>query len=186
MAVHGEDDVFCAFRGFDQIFDQRPHLFRGGVANRIRDIDRCRTVFDRCFHDLGKKFRLASRRVLRRELDIRAVLLCVCRHTAGCFQHVLRFHLQFVFHMQRGRCDEQMDPRIHCIFYGIPCRINVALCRSGQRCNGASLDLPRDRLHGFKISRRRDGKAGLDDIDFHPFQALCDLDLFTEIHAAPR
>ena len=75
-----------------------------------------------------------------------------------------------------------MDPGIGSVLYGLPGRVDVFDGGPGERCDRAFLHSRCDGLHAFKITGRRDGKTGLDDVDLQTLKAFGYLNLFLQVH----
>ena len=71
-------------------------------------------------------------------------------------------------------------------FDRLPGAIDILGIRPGQRSHFRTLDRSGDGLDRLKVSLRRDGKAGLDDVHIQFFQLLGDPHLFGNIHRRPR
>ena len=103
-------------------------------------------------------------------------------HGGGHLQNLFRCFLQLVLHVQRAGCQKQMDPGIGSVLYGLPGRVDVFDGGPGERCDRAFLHSRCDGLHAFKITGRRDGKTGLDDVDLQTLKAFGYLNLFLQVH----
>ena len=99
-------------------------------------------------------------------------------------QHLIRAHAQLGLHMNRTGSDEGMNA----IALGRPHRfggaLDILLARSRQAGDCRSLYFFGDAVDRLKISRRSDGKTGLDDIDAKTRQGMGHTHFFINVHRA--
>ena len=105
-------------------------------------------------------------------------------HDARLLQHLLRAHFQLILHVHRGSGDEEMDARVCGVLHGVPGAIDILVSGAGKRGHGAVLHGPGDFGNGFNVAGGGDGEAGLDYVHLQAFQALGNLQLFFQVHAA--
>ena len=102
VAMHRDDDVLDAGGVGDDSRNQRTELVRGGVADRVGNVERGRAALDGFRQHHVQEFRVAAPGVLRAEFHVFAIPFGVCHHLLHPVDYFLRIHAQFVAHVDLG------------------------------------------------------------------------------------
>ena len=141
VAVNRQDRLVDIWHTVKQHGHQVGVLGRGGVANRIGDVDGGRAGINRGFNATAQEVMLGARSVLGRPFNVVGKFACQCNTFNHLFQNAFRFHLQFEFHMQGACGNEGVDAFVFCRFQCFGGPFDVAFGRAGQRTDGRALDL---------------------------------------------
>jgi hypothetical protein len=98
--------------------------------------------------------------------------------------HLVRIELQLIFPVQRRGADEGVDTLA---LRGLQClgsTVDVAVGGAGQAAYHRVPDELGNLLDRLEIAVRRDRKAGLDHVDAHGLEHLCDPELLGRGHRA--
>ena len=89
-------------------------------------------------------------------------------------------------HVDRGRREEDVDPRAAGAREGLGCGVDVLGLRAAERRDGGALGGIGDRADALEVSGRRDGEPRLDHVDPEALELLRDLDLLVGRKRDPR
>src|SRR5262249_9307096 len=123
--------------------------------------------------------------VLRRELDVVAVLLGVSDGCAGLADDVLTRCLELALDVDVGRRDERVDARALGELDRAPGGVDVLGRGPREPADHRSLDRLSDRLDRLGVPGRGDREPGLDDVDPEPGELVRDLDLLLRVERDP-
>ena len=112
--------------------DELTEELRDRVTHRIREIDRCGAGLDRLFADPGKERRIATGRVLSRELHIIRVFTGELHGLHSALHHLIRRHMKLHLHMNRARRDERVDTLPGSALDRFAGALDIALNRAGE------------------------------------------------------
>ena len=183
VAVHGDARAIDVRHVLVQRGDQRAELLRDRVADGVGDVDRRRTLVDRCLEQLVDELRVGAGGVHRRELDVGAVPLGPGDGGARHLHHVLAVLAQLVRHVDLARGDEDVDPRRLRLRDRVPARLDVVRVRACEAGDHRALHLACDQRDRLEVARRGEREARLDDVHVEPRELLRDLELVLDREA---
>ncbi len=186
VAVNRQDRLVDVRHAVKQHGHQFGIFGRRGVSNRIGDVDGGRTGINGRFDATAQEVMFGTRTVFCRPFNIVGELARQCHTFNHLFQNAFRFHLQFVFHMQRACGDEGVDTLVLSRFQCLCRAFDVALGGTCQRTDGRSFDLLGDFMDGLEVAVRCDGKACFDDINLQFRQCVRHAQLFIKRHRCTR
>ncbi len=177
VTVGGKNHIVRAGHVFDQLADQFGALARGSIADRIRNVDRGGTAFDRDFDDAVEVIKFGPGCVHRRPLHVVAQVAGVGHGLLDPLGHFIHGEVRDRA-VQRRRSDERVNARLFGVFHGLPTPVNIAQLRAGQATDDRVFRILCDGGNGIEIAVGRDGKSGLDDVDAHVIKQPGNLELF--------
>src|SRR4051812_10638497 len=165
-----------------QLADELAELLRHGVADRVRNVDGSGALLDHRFQHAAKEIDLRAAAVLRRELDVRAMLAREAYRELRLLVHLLRRHAQLLLHVQRARGDEGVDAPGPRVLQRIDAALDVAVVRAAQAAHHRVLHRAGDGAHRLEVAVGGGGEAGLDHVDAHALQRPRDAQLLLARH----
>ena len=186
VAVHRQHDAAQRRHELVQAPEEARVLVRHRVAHGVRDVDRRRALVDRGGHHLGGELDVGARGVHRRELDVVGERLGVRHRRPRLAEHVLARRLQLVLDVDVGRRDERVDARSLRVAHRVRRPLDVGGVRTSEAGDDRSVDVARDRLDGFEVTRRGDREARLDHVHAEPGELVRDLQLLGRVERDPR
>ena len=167
-----------------QVLDDVPKMRRHGVADGVGNVDRGCTGGDRLFDHFAEEIEFSPRGIFGRELNVRAIVDRSCDHLDRPFDNLFLVHLQLVFAMDCGCREKDMYPFLFGVLERFPGAINVVFATTSQPANDRAVaEFAGNFLHGLKITRRCDGKTGLNHIDAQLDQRFGNVELLGRVHA---
>ena len=156
------------------------------VADRVRQVDDRCAGLDRGPADLRGEGRIGTGCVLARELDLVDHRGCVFDRPAGVLHDLLRLEAELLLHVERARCEEDVDARAAGARERL--RGGIEVCQHGpcERGDGRPPDRPCDRADAFEIARGCAREPGLDDVHPEPLELLGDLRLLVRLQGDAR
>ncbi len=127
MTVRAQDDLFHLGRLFADHPEHCAYLGGDGIADGVGQIDDRSARFDDSPHDLRQIINVAPGRVLGRELDVLGETPRMLDGGDRVLQHLLARPPEFVFQMNVGRGDEEVNPRAGRALDGVPCGVDIRL-----------------------------------------------------------
>ena len=97
-------------------------------------------------------------------------------------QHLMRFHLQFVFAVDGRGGDEGMDAAALGVAHGFGAAADVFFIGARQASDGGAFTNAGDGFDGFEIANRGGGEARFDDVDADLVQEAAQLDFIVQGH----
>ena len=177
-----KDSLVAIGHPLDQHTDQPAEFLGHRIADRIGQVDACSTRLDRRLDTAAEKIMLRARAVFRRPVNVVGKITRVADTVDNLLINLVRFHLQFKFHVQGAGRDKGVNPRAYRRLQCFGRTFDISLRRPGEAADGRLLNQLGDLVDSFEIAVRRYGKTGLDYIDAHFFEHFCDPQLFVEIH----
>ena len=110
---------------------------------------------------------LGAGRILRRPLHVVGPVPGARNRGPDRVEHGIRLHLKLVLHMHWARGDEGVDAWPLGVLQRLACPINILKASAGKPTDGRILDELGNSRNRLEIAVRRDGKAGLNDVDTH-------------------
>jgi hypothetical protein len=133
MAMHRNGNpVVHAGRVFDDSVNQRAELFRGRIANGIRDVQGGGPGADGFTQYHVQEFGVRAAAVFGAEFDIFAQRTGVTDHFVNLVDHFFWVHLQLVFHVDGRSRQEGVDARMSGVLDGLPRGVDVIFGGSCQ------------------------------------------------------
>ncbi len=164
VAVDGDVHFIDARHVFFQVGNQVEHLFRGGVTDRVGDVQDGGTGFNRGGATLGQKSLVAAGSILGRELDVFTEGFGIGYIFPNAVENLFPGHFQLIFHVDVAGGQEYVNARVLRALHSVPSGVNVALCAAGETCHPAILHSLCNGFHTLEILGGGYGKACLDDV----------------------
>ncbi len=189
MAVDRPNDTVGAWGLFSKQPDQLEKLFRGGIAHGVGDVESCSTRLDGMAEYINQEFPVRPTGILGAELHVAAQRSGVGNHLAGSVDHGRSSHPQLMLEMEIRGCDEGVNSRLGCPFYGLPGGVNVfwvGTCETRYHRAVGRPDLAGDLSNSLQVVWTGCRKSGLDDIDTKSCQLASNFELFGARQAGAR
>ena len=189
MAVNRDDRLIDVGDMAIDPIDQGTEFRRRGVADGIRDVDRGGPGSNRRLDHLIHELRIGAAGVLAGELDVFHEGAGVGHQVAGDAQHLSATLAELVLEVDVARGNKGVDAAIGGRRHRIGAGLDVALGRPGQATDHRSIGRTHtggDALHRIEVTRTRERKTRLDDVDAKPGQLLGDRQLLLQVEAGPR
>ena len=185
MAMGGENHLIRARDLGDQPTDQLGGFVRGGIANRVGNVDGGRPGLDRNLDHAGEVIPLGPGRVHRAPLHIVAEVPRMGHGVVDALGHLILGQVGDRAVQWRG-ADEGVDAGLLGMAHGLPTAVDILVIRARQAADHAVLGILRDLGDGGEIALRCDWETGFDDIDAHIVQETRDLQFLFMAHGCAR
>ncbi len=159
---------------------------RGGIANRVRQIDDRGARFNRGKNDFAKEVDIRAAGVFGGELHFLAMRLAETNHLDDAVEGFLARGAQLVFQVQIRGGEKKMQAGLRGGFESFERGIDIGLYRSGEGRYTAALDFRRYSARRIQIAWRSDGETGLDDVGTEFLDLVREPELFLAIHGKAR
>jgi hypothetical protein len=153
VTVDGDHDVLQLGHEAVELAKDLRVLVGHRVSDRVGDVDRGRALVDRRLHDLCHELDVGATGVLRRELDVVAVLLGMSDGGARLSEDVLPRGHELALDVNVGSRDDDVDPRLLGVLDGVPDRVDVGRHRACEATDHRPLDRLSDRRDRFRVTR---------------------------------
>ncbi len=173
--------------------DDIEEMTGGGVADRVWDVDRRGSRFDRPFDDFAEEVEFGASSVFGRELDVGRRDIGPGGHLVdGVFHHLDRLpedfflrHLELVLPVDGGRGEEHVHADVLGVFEGVPGPVDILDTTAGESADGRLVaELLSNFLNRFEVAGGGDGEAGLDHVDAHLDEGFGDFHFLRRGHRA--
>ena len=191
---HGQAEVVVTVGG-DHVVTGHPFtdgpdalgpLRRGGESDGVGDVQRSCARIHRGLQHVAHEIEVGPRGVLGTELHILGVLAGPTHRRGGLGQHLVRTHLELVFHVGRAGGDEGVDASLGGRLNGLPAPVDVLVGGARQATDGGTLDGRGDGVHSLEVTLAGNGEAGLDVVNPQTGQLLGDLQLLPHVQGDAR
>ena len=145
----------------------------------VADSDLVCSGIDRRVDRLIKEIGFRARRIQRGELYVLAVVTAFLHLLPDLLEHGWCFLMADIFHLQRGQRNQQIELRLLCGTYALPCLFDISgrdIHSGGNACGDHGSD---GTVRKLVSSAAGDGRQ-LDRIGFQAVQAPGDFQLFLE------
>ena len=186
VAVDRQHDVAQARDELVQAGQERRVLQRHRVADRVRDVDRGRTLLERGGDHLGGELDVGAGGVHRAELDVLDQRARVRDRRARLPEHVLARGLQLVGDVDVAGRDERVHARAVGVADGLGGTFDVGGVGAGQAGDDRAVHLAGDRAYRLEVTRGRDRESSLDHVHAEARQLLGDLQLLVRVQRDAR
>lgn len=153
-----------------------------GVAHRVGEIDRRGAGLDRRLDAAAQIIEGRARRVHGRPFHVLHEVAGLGHGLQDDVDDLVLALAHLVREVDRRGRHEGVDPRPLGMAHRLAGPGDVGGNRAGEPRDGGALGPPGDLRHGLEIAVRRDGKAGLDDVDAHRIEQLGHRELLVEGH----
>ncbi len=183
MVMGGKNDLIRTGYAFAHHGKDFFHIFRGGVTNRIGDVDGGCPSFDCGFHAAAQKVRIGARPVFGRPFHIVRQVACSRIPCGNQLQNSLWLHAQLVLHMQRGGGDKVVNPLAFGWGQCLASSGNVlGTTTAGQCADHDPFGVAGNLVNRFKIAFGGHGKTRLNHIHTQGCQCFGHAQFFGQIH----
>ena len=148
------------------------HLFRGGGADGVRDVQSVSPRVRYAPDDSPEEAQVGPRRVFGRKLYLHAETLGVAHTLRRPSEHLFAGDVQLVLQVNVGAGEKDVD-RVH---PALDCRIDVQLLSPREAADLRRETGLRDQANALLLSLRGYRETGLDDVDAQPIERLRDLE----------
>ena len=186
MAVRAEDRAIRVGHAAPDLLEELAGVVGRAVADRIGQVDRGRPVVNRRFDDAAQEVAVAARRIFGRELHIVGELPRAADAVDDLLEARLARHAQLALEMQVRRRQERVDAAALGRLERARRFLDVLRAAAGQRGDHRPAHFARDLARGLRIGRRRDGKAGLDDVHAERVERPGERQLGGHVHREAR
>ena len=169
--------------------NQSTKFRRGGVSDRIGDIDGAGTCCNRGLDHLVQELRIAATRVFTRELHVIHERAGIGHHLRHNRQHLFACLAQLVLEVDVAGGNKRVNPSPWRWSHGVCTGFDVGTRGPGQATNNGAVfatNLLSNALHRSEITRACKGEASLDHIHAETGQLLRDRQLLLEVEAGSR
>ena len=135
MAVRGPDHFIGVRHSFDDTTEQRAILFRVRIADRVRQVDRCRACLNGNVYCAAQEVKVGTGRVFCAPFYISNQIARLSNRTPNGLENRVLTHFQLMLHVERAGRNESVDTRVSSVLYRFRAAINIARRRAGQAAN---------------------------------------------------
>jgi len=182
VAVHGEDGLIAVRHPFADLLEHVLVFVGGCVADRIGQVDCRRPAFDGGFHAAAQIVDRRAGGVHGRPFDIVDQVARAGHCVGDDLHHLFLGLIHLELQMNRGGGDEGVDPTLGSVFDSFAAAVDIGVNGAGEPGNHRVLRTSCDLTDGFEVAVGGNWKSGLDDVDTHVIENLCDLQFFFQRH----
>src|ERR1700741_4674692 len=189
---HGQTEIVMAMRAQGnviRIIQVLPHLqehlaiFLGhGEADRVRQIQHRGAVLYRHCARPAQKFDFGAAPTLGRKFHFSDEIPRQLDHRTDGFERLLARHVEFYLQVKIRRSQKDMHARRLRGLQSLGGRQDVVFSGPRQGGNRDFFHFTGHSHYGFQVAFRRNGEAGLDDVDTERGELVRHTDLFIRIH----
>src|SRR5439155_8861086 len=182
MAVHADNSAVA--QRFDDAADQRAILARSRIADRVGNVYRAGARGDHRFRYPFQIIRIGARAIFRRELDVIYITARQLDRGHGVIEHLFLRLLELVLQVDVAGRDERMDARAPGMLERSRGSFHVERAGTGQSGHRHPVERAADRIDGFEVNVRRNGKTGLENVHAQLHQLVGHAGRLGDRHAA--
>ncbi len=177
-------DNSSAFGVFTHLFDHCANFKRKSETDGIRKVDGGCTCLNDGIWNLFHKTNLRTPSIFTAEFHIFYKCTCIGDSIDSTSDDLVRFHLQFVLHMDRTGCNKGVNTFFLSLCNCFPCSFYVSFERTCQRTDCRVFYSLGYLVNSIEISRACCRKSCFDDIHTQTLKLCSDLDLLFCIHGS--